>query len=406
MSRTSAGISGQWLQIAATVLFAAALTVLLILGMQRANELQSASSALQLTAELSTRPAMVHSELTLIQRGLETTTYVGEPLRSIATLRESSNQAFNLIAQQLRTAQLADEPEVAAPLAAALNRWQSVDHGLESLNKKRAGELYTDSSAGSELAASGKQLKALVDNLLSAQAQNLQVMSEQLEQLSTRLHADVADSGRSLRALLLGGTAVAALLLALMLYYAYRARMAAAAASSAQRQVANILNTVREGLFLLGRDLRLGATCSASLTQLLRLTAPAGMGFEDVLRPLVDENTRNSSNRSIRSRRSRSTSPTHTAALKRAIWHSRFDAYGARRLPGIICLAWSPTSPIGCCWRVSSNTPKRTMTRRHRYCCSCCASMPISCRRSCRRPTWRFVRVTPCSMHRASSSRT
>ncbi len=291
MARRSSAISTQGLQFAVTFVFAAVLTVLLMLGMRRANELQSASSALQLASELTSRPAIVRSELTLLQRGLEATTYVGEPLRNIPAIRESSNEALQLMQQQLRAARLADQPEVAVPLAAAVNRWQSLDRGLEILNKRRSGELYSDTSAGSELTASGRQLKAAVNAILASQSQNLQVMGDKLGQLSATLRAHVADSGRGLRALLLGGTGVATLLLGMMLYYGWRARLSAASAASAQRQVTNILGTVREGLFLVGRDMRLGETCSASLSQLLHLPATVGLSFEEVLEPLVDEKT-------------------------------------------------------------------------------------------------------------------
>ena len=101
----------------------------------------------------------------------------------------------------------------------------------------------------------------------------------------------MSDTGRSLRSLLLAGTLVATLLLGAMLYYAYRSTKSAAEALDAQRQVANILDTVREGLFLIGRDLKLGATCSGSLKDLLHIENPAGQTFEEVLRTLVDEKT-------------------------------------------------------------------------------------------------------------------
>jgi len=105
------------------------------------------------------------------------------------------------------------------------------------------------------------------------------------------LRTAVSDSGRNLRSLLLAGTLVALLLLGAMLYYAYRSTKSAAEALDAQRQVENILGTVREGLFLIGRDLKLGATCSSSLKDLLHIENPAGQTFEEVLRTLVDEKT-------------------------------------------------------------------------------------------------------------------
>lgn len=291
MIRRSLANPGQWLQIAATILCAATLTVVLIIGIRRADELQSASSALQLSAQLSSSPQIVFSELTLIQRGLETTTYVGDSLRAIATERQRNDTTYEQLQGDLRRAHLIDEAQIATPLTAALQSWDQLRQPLSALNRRSRVELYVDTASGSELTPAGKQMKAAVDTLLAAQSTNIQTLSGALEQLGGALRTAVDDSGRSLRTLLLTGSAVAALLLGLMLYYAWRSRLAAAAAARAERQVANILGTVREGLFLVGRDLTLGETCSDSLRELLRVSVPAGQSFEELLRPLVDERT-------------------------------------------------------------------------------------------------------------------
>jgi hypothetical protein len=94
-----------------------------------------------------------------------------------------------------------------------------------------------------------------------------------------------------LRGLLLGASVVATLLLPICLYHLRRARELLAAAAAAQCQAANILGSMREGFFLIRRDLRLGASCSGSLTELLRLASPAGRRIEDVLKPLLDPPT-------------------------------------------------------------------------------------------------------------------
>ena len=291
MIRRSLANPGQWLQIAATILCAATLTVVLIIGIRRADELQSASSALQLSAQLSSSPQIVFSELTLIQRGLETTTYVGDSLRAIATERQRNDTTYEQLQGDLRRAHLIDEAQIATPLTAALQSWDQLRQPLSALNRRSRVELYVDTASGSELTPAGKQMKAAVDTLLAAQSTNIQTLSGALEQLGGALRTAVDDSGRSLRTLLLTGSAVAALLLGPMLYYAWRSRLAAAAAARAERQVANILGTVREGLFLVGRDLTLGETCSDSLRELLRVSVPAGSDFRGVLRPLVDEKT-------------------------------------------------------------------------------------------------------------------
>src|ERR1700722_12071661 len=68
-----------------------------------------------------------------------------------------------------------------------------------------------------------------------------------------------------------------------------RAVHAQAREAAAIRQLHHILGGMHEALFVIGRDLRLGATCSASLRELLRVSAPAGRRFEDLLRPLLDD---------------------------------------------------------------------------------------------------------------------
>lgn len=93
------------------------------------------------------------------------------------------------------------------------------------------------------------------------------------------------------RALLLGVGVAVALLLPITLNQSRQSAACAADAADARRRLANILGGAREGLFLIGRDLRLSATCSDSLSSLLRLAAPAGRRFEDMLQPLLDAQT-------------------------------------------------------------------------------------------------------------------
>jgi hypothetical protein len=87
----------------------------------------------------------------------------------------------------------------------------------------------------------------------------------------------------------LAGAAVAPLLalpIGLCLTIAAGARSAAIASRG---QLHHILGSMHEALFVIGRDLRLGATSSASMRELLRVSAPAGRRVEDLLRPLLDD---------------------------------------------------------------------------------------------------------------------
>jgi len=291
MSPIKVAARAQWLPVAAGALCTAALTLLLALGLKRAAELQSASAALQLASELSTRPEYIHSELTLVQRGLETQTWIGEPVRSVEQAARASTDALRDLQADIRQAGLADDATVVQPLQAALQRWAPLARKLPALTGATLTGLYADSSSGSQLSPAGRELKAAVDDILEHEAAGTDAMASAFAQLAAELRRTVVASGRSQRTLLLAGTALAAVLLAMMLYFAVRARRAAAAAAGAQQQIDDIFATVREGLFLVDRDLRIGAAHSDSLLSLLRAETPAGAKLEDLLRPLVDDKT-------------------------------------------------------------------------------------------------------------------
>ena len=70
---------------------AAALTALLLFGMQSVRTLQAASTALQRASELSGEPQVTHSVLSLVQRSLENRTFAGDSLQSLEADRERDN---------------------------------------------------------------------------------------------------------------------------------------------------------------------------------------------------------------------------------------------------------------------------------------------------------------------------
>lgn len=287
----------QWLPIAVTVVCTAALALLLFTGVRLAARLQSASAALQLASGLTAQPQFLRSELTLIQRGLETRTYVGNSLRALDASRAASNQAYAHLDAAMRKGGLATRTDTAGLYARALALWQPLDAGLVRLAQTGRMNLYADSSGGSTLTAGGAALKRSVDELLAAQTHATTALEFELGTLAAQLREAVVHDGQALRSLLLGGAALATLLLATMLYFAWRAGRAAEAAAEAERQVGNLLGTVREGLFLVTADGRIGRAYSDSLPALLHASAPAGQAFEELLRPLVDDKTLQSASR-------------------------------------------------------------------------------------------------------------
>ena len=270
---------------------AAALTALLLYGMQSARTLQATSTALQRASELSGEPQVAHAQLSLLQRGLENRTYVGESLRSLAADRDRGNSTFTALRTAIASAGLTEDTNIAQKMAPVRAEWDRLELALQHIGTFSPEDLYVDTAAGSAYSAQGIQLKRAVDTLLKDQTQSARQLTQQLTDLSSLLRQSVTADGEQLRENLIGGTGLAAALLGLMLYFAWAARHGALRALQAEQQISNILGTVREGLFLIDRKGRIGGTHSASLTTLLRLESPAGGTLEELLQPLVDQKT-------------------------------------------------------------------------------------------------------------------
>jgi two-component system chemotaxis sensor kinase CheA len=270
---------------------AAALTALLLYGMQSARTLQATSTALQRASELSGEPEVAHAQLSLLQRGLENRTYVGESLRSLAAERDHGNSTFAALRTAIDAAGLTYDTNIAQKMAPVHAQWDRLDLALQHIGAFSPEELYVDTAAGSAYSARGTQLKRSVDGLLRDQTQSARELTQELTDVSSLLRQSVTADGDQLRENLIGGTGLAAALLGLMLYFAWAARRGALRALLAERQIANILGTVREGLFLVDRKGRIGGTHSASLTTLLHLETPAGGTLEELLAPIVDQKT-------------------------------------------------------------------------------------------------------------------
>lgn len=159
----------QLLPVVVATSFAAVLTLLLTLGIQRASQLQSASAALQLASELRSLPQYFGTELTLVQRGLEARTFVGEPLADITTAQDGFDKALVRIDADLEAAGLGGSADIQRIRGALDAAWLRFSPLLTAVGGHQ-GSPYSDTLAGSRLNAKGRALKADVDEALAAHA--------------------------------------------------------------------------------------------------------------------------------------------------------------------------------------------------------------------------------------------
>ena len=121
-----------------------------------------------------------------------------------------------------------------------------------------------------------------------ARAANLPLL-ELMNQLTSRLERLAAARADRMRAVQSAGIVLALLTFGFILFkFALRLSASDRLAEAARRETGQILGSVREGLFLIDRERRIGIQATASLPAILGRPAPPGTLFADLLAALAE----------------------------------------------------------------------------------------------------------------------
>ena len=151
---------------------------------------------------------------------------------------------------------------------------------------------YSDSEReGTQLNMDGRELQRSVTTAVTQARAYTPALEKSLAQIITGLQSSSDALATALRSVVLIGVGLAAALAALVGYLSLARGKQAAAATAARQQTEDILSTVREGLFLLDGDLKIGSIHSHATAQLFQRESVAGITFEDLLRELVSPKT-------------------------------------------------------------------------------------------------------------------
>ena len=151
---------------------------------------------------------------------------------------------------------------------------------------------YSDSEReGTQLNMDGRELQRSVTTAVTQARAYTPPLEKSLAQIITGLQSSSDSLATALRSVVLIGVGLAAALAALVGYLSLARGKQAAAAAAARQQTEDILSTVREGLFLLDGDLKIGTIHSHATAQLFQRESVAGITFEDLLRDLVTPKT-------------------------------------------------------------------------------------------------------------------
>jgi signal transduction histidine kinase len=264
-------------------LLVAFVATVLLPGYRLANELSASTAALKLVSEQRSHPDAMMRSLVAVRDQLGAGTYVGQTIRDLdAQLRE-----YDAALAGLQQTTAGDAPELVK--AAAI--WSQYRRILEPV-AGHSGIPYLDSdAAGTQMNAGGRKLLDDTRQALELGRVYTPGLVAAMTAIGEALEREAVTGAATLRRLMIAGVAFAGLLIALLAYFQWRKTREEGMAREARQQTQDILGTVKEGLFLLDSNFRIGKAHSAALSTLFRRDHFDGLAFEELLRGLVTDAT-------------------------------------------------------------------------------------------------------------------
>lgn len=255
--------------------------VVLIPGVKLAGELVDTSAALKWVGEQQRYPTIIRASLETMRDRLTDRGYIQESLDQLKESTRKFDQAVSSMAKQ------GERPHF-QPLAES---WAKEKAALDPVIAF-SGLPYADSeSAGSVLNAQGRELERNLTAAIRTSRHSLPELDAQLGAAGSELQAGNGRAAKQLQLVMLLGVLIAAGLMLLIMLLLNARKVQNAKLREARQQTADILRTVKEGLFLLDENLVIGSAHSSAMETLFQRQDLAGLGFDALLENIVSEKT-------------------------------------------------------------------------------------------------------------------
>ncbi len=282
--------------VAACVAF---LGVVFIPGLRLAKSLSNDASALKFVSERRSYTLAVRNAVETLQDRLDSGGYVQAPLDQLrkageglsdAVTRMSGAREIGVFDTPTETTALAD-PQIKASVTALDREWSAYRAHLAPLVAFHGIPFYDSESAGTHLNPEGRKLADATTLALQEARQAIPRMDADFIAVTDALEKSAAASTSRLSLVMLVGLVLAATMVSFAIMLQLARKKQEEAVRDAQAQMQRIFATMKEGLFLLDRDLVIGSAYSAATKDLFKRDDLAGLSFEELLKGLVPEKT-------------------------------------------------------------------------------------------------------------------
>src|SRR5579883_1360520 len=281
------------------VLGLAFMSAVLIPGFELATELANTTAALKFVGDQQRYPEIIRNSLETIRDRLSARGYVESALGELRDAVQKLDQAQQRMQHAHGGSWLESSSDTAALTGPGIARhvralgesWREERETLAPILGFSGLPYKDDEVAGTALNDAGKALQRDTGAAARSARHLLPNIEAELGMITAELQAANARSALQLRIVMLAGLTVAVALLALVVVLLGARRRQADHLRAAQQQTDDILRTVKDGLFLLDEQMRIGPTYSAALEGLFHRRDFAGLAFEELLRDIVNEKT-------------------------------------------------------------------------------------------------------------------
>jgi len=275
------------------------LAVVLVPGLELASEVAESSTALKLLGEQQRHPALIGAALESVHNRLGDRGYVQESLdqlRASTSKLDAALHAMTVPRPVSWFALSADTGATGAPMAGKhaaglLDNWARELVVLKPVVAFQGVPYQDNESTGTALNDSGRELERNVNAALRTSRHVLPVLDGELTAIAGELETTNLRSATELRLVMISGLVIAVALVVLVTVLLGARQRQESSLRQARQQTADILRTVKDGLFLLDANLVIGAAYSNALEALFQRKDFSGLAFESLLKNIVSERT-------------------------------------------------------------------------------------------------------------------
>jgi HPt (histidine-containing phosphotransfer) domain-containing protein len=258
-----------------------------------AGRLVENNTAVRAIGELQQQPSRMQAALNSIQDRLRARGFVRDSIEQLkrATQQFETSTANLKAGGGVSIGGFGSDDDVQNTINEMTQAWKKYQPALAPVANFTAIPYSDSEREGTQLNMDGRELQKAVTNASTQARVYTPALEKNLAQIISGLQSSSDSLATALRTVVLIGVGLAGALAALVGYLSLARGKQAAAAAAARQQTEDILRTVREGLFLLDADLKIGEIHSDATGSLFQRESIAGITFEDLLRNLVSPKT-------------------------------------------------------------------------------------------------------------------